>query len=360
MLAAVDRHDDMRQAIAMLRSIRRHELLRIAAADLLDRLTIDDVGGALTAVADATTAAALVASTRAVAAERGGDIPVRLAVIAMGRLGGCEVGYGSDADVQYVYRADEGVPDETAARLAGAIIDRMQLELASPAPDPPLELDAGLRPEGRNGPLVRSFASYAGYYRRWSQAWESQALLRARPIAGDEELGADFVELIWPLRYPDGLADRDIVEIRRIKARVDAERLPFGTDPKLHTKLGRGGLADVEWTVQLLQLRYAGDLPQLRTPRTVEALRAAAGAGLLERDDAAALEGAWQLAMRVRNAITLVRGRAGDQIPPHGVELTAIARVLGYPPDRDPGEFVDDYLRATRRARRVVERVFYA
>jgi glutamate-ammonia-ligase adenylyltransferase len=151
-----------------------------------------------------------------------------------------------------------------------------------------------------------------------------------------------------------------VTEIRRIKARVDSERLPRGADPATHTKLGRGGLADVEWTVQLLQLQNAAAHPQLQTPSTLQALRALVDTSLLGRDDAAALEAAWRLASRARNAIMLVRGRAEDQLPRYGRTLAAVVRVLGYPPDRDPGQFLDDYRRATRRARKVIERVFYA
>jgi glutamate-ammonia-ligase adenylyltransferase len=140
---------------------------------------------------------------------------------------------------------------------------------------------------------------------------------------------------------------------------MDAERLPRGADPATHTKLGRGGLVDVEWTVQLLQLRHGASLPGLRTTRTLPALAAARDAGLLAPDDTAALEAAWRIATRARNAVVLVRGRPSDQLPPRGKDLAGVMRVAGYPPGRDPGQFLDDYRRATRRARAVVERVFY-
>ncbi|MGH3910851.1 MAG: bifunctional [glutamine synthetase] adenylyltransferase/[glutamine synthetase]-adenylyl-L-tyrosine phosphorylase, partial [Pseudonocardiaceae bacterium] len=147
-------------------------------------------------------------------------------------------------------------------------------------------------------------------------------------------------------------------EIRRMKARVDSERLPRGADPATHTKLGRGGLADVEWTIQLLQLQHAHRVAALRTPVTAPALRAAADAGLLDPADAAALLAAWRLASRTRNALTLVRGKPVDQLPSSGRELAKVARVLGRSADDDPGEVVDEYRRITRRARAVVERSF--
>jgi glutamate-ammonia-ligase adenylyltransferase len=189
--------------------------------------------------------------------------------------------------------------------------------------------------------------------------WESQALLRAAFLAGDADIGARFLELIAPLRWPPGgLSDEQVVEIRRIKARVENERMPKG-DPGLALKLGKGGLADVEWTVQLLQLRYGAEIAGLRTPATLEALHAATAAGLLETADAQVLDTAWTLATRVRNALLLVRGRPADALPSSGRELAGVARALGYPAGAQ-GEFLDDYRRATRRARAVVERVFYA
>jgi glutamate-ammonia-ligase adenylyltransferase len=129
-------------------------------------------------------------------------------------------------------------------------------------------------------------------------------------------------------------------------------------DPQRHTKLGPGGLADVEWTVQLLQLRHAAEVPALRTTRTLAALTAASAHGLLDDEQARVLAHAWRSASRVRNATLLVRGRPGDTLPTDLRELTGVARVLGYPPGA-AGTLVDDYRRATRRARTVVEQVFY-
>ena len=207
---------------------------------------------------------------------------------------------------------------------------------------------------------MRTLASYAAYYERWSHVWESQALLRADPVAGDGLLGEEFVELVDPLRFPaEGLADVDVREIRRIKARVEAERLPRGADPGTHIKLGPGGLSDVEWTVQLLQLRFGAKVPGLRTTRTLAALDGAVAEGLIDGADAVILDEAWRLASRVRNGIMLVRGRASDTLPSDARELAGVARVVGYAPGQT-GALVEDYRRATRRARAVVERVFYS
>ncbi|MQA85250.1 MAG: bifunctional [glutamine synthetase] adenylyltransferase/[glutamine synthetase]-adenylyl-L-tyrosine phosphorylase [Streptosporangiales bacterium] len=358
-LAVARHHDDPDDAIAAVRALRRRELFRIAVADLVGMLDVGAVGAALTEVTVATLVAGLEAATGRVETLRGGRLPTRLCVVAMGRLGGWETGYGSDADVMFVHQPYPGVDERAAHDAAHAVVEELRRLLARPAPDPPLHVDPDLRPEGRQGPLVRTLASYAAYYDRWSSPWERQALLRAWPIAGDSELGERFRALIDPMRWPRGGVDADAVrEIRRLKARMEAERLPRGADPATHTKLGRGGLSDVEWVVQLLQLQHAHELPSLRTTRTLDALAAADAAGLLEDDDARVLTEAWQTATRVRNTIMLVRGRASDSLPTDVRDRARIARVLGYPPGRT-GDLVEDYRRITRRARSVMERVFY-
>jgi len=340
--AAAARHAEPAAAIAAVRALRRRELFRIACADLLGVADLPTVGGALAAVTDATLAAALAVTNRA-------GLP--FTIIGMGRLGGYEVSYSSDADVLFVYDSAED-----ARGRAHEVAEGLRRLLSAPAPDPPLGVDADLRPEGRQGPLVRSFAAYAQYYERWSQVWEAQALLRARYVAGDRALGDRFLELADRVRYPaGGLTREQVTEIRRIKARVDSERLPRGADPALHAKLGRGGLADIEWTVQLLQLRYGHGVPELRTTRTLAALEAARRAEFVDGADALALSAAWSLASRVRNALMLVRGRPADELPRHGPELAGVVQILHAP---EAGAFVDDYLRTARRARQVFERLF--
>ncbi|MCO8305919.1 MULTISPECIES: bifunctional [glutamine synthetase] adenylyltransferase/[glutamine synthetase]-adenylyl-L-tyrosine phosphorylase [Streptomyces] len=421
-LAAVGRADGAEQAVAVARGVRRRELFRTAAADIIEsaRLAGGEVSPAVSwppsgeqtpgrsappsaapasraaelpsalqesephvparpavpaaeppvdaatligMVGDALSdlnAATLAGALRAAVRDTWGDeLPTRFAVIGLGRFGGHELSYGSDADVLFVHEPREGADEQEAARAAFAVANEMRRLLQLPTTDPPLLIDADLRPEGKSGPLVRTLASYAAYYRRWSLAWESQALLRAEPVAGDPGLGARFIELIDPLRYPSqGLGEDAIREIRRLKARMESERLPRGADPTTHTKLGRGGLSDVEWTIQLLQLRHAWTEPGLRTTRTRQALAAAHAAGLIATEDAQTLDEAWVLASRVRNAVMLVRGRPGDTFPTDVRELAAVGRYLGYGPGH-VGEMLDDYRRTTRRARAVVERVFY-
>ncbi|MCX5075728.1 bifunctional [glutamine synthetase] adenylyltransferase/[glutamine synthetase]-adenylyl-L-tyrosine phosphorylase [Streptomyces sp. NPDC054949] len=368
-LAAVNRAENAEAAVAAARGVRRRELFRTTAGDIIgsygteDNPAEEDHGALVDRVGSAVsdlTAATIAGALRAAVREQWGDtLPTRFAVIGVGRFGGHELAYGSDADVLFVHEPREGVDEQDAAKAAQAVVSEMRRLLQLPSADPPLLIDADLRPEGRSGPLVRTLPSYAAYYRRWSLTWESQALLRAATVAGDQELGSRFIDLIDPLRYPvEGLGDDAVREIRRLKARMESERLPRGADPTLHTKLGRGGLSDVEWTVQLMQMRHAWAEPGLRTTRTREALAASHAAGLIPTEEAQILDEAWVLATRVRNAVMLVRGRAGDTFPSEARELAAVGRYLGYA-EGTAGDMLEDYRRITRRARAVVDELFY-
>jgi glutamate-ammonia-ligase adenylyltransferase len=362
MMAAAQRYDDDAEAaVSAIRSVRRRELLRISAADLLGVAPgLDATGEALTSVTRAAVQTALAVAIRKVAEELRRSLPTRMAVIAMGRFGGHECGYGSDADVLFVHDPIPGQAEREASDAAHAVAAELRRLLALPVPDPALVVDADLRPDGREGPLVRTLAAYRAYYRGRSAPWEAQALLRAEPAAGDTELADRFIRMIAEFRYPlDGIDPAAVREIRRIKARMEAERIPRGADRALHVKLGPGGLSDVEWTIQLLQLEHAHAVPALRTTRTGPAMAAAVQDGLLPADDAAALLTAWQLAARIRNAIVLVRGRPGDTLPTRHGELTAVARLLGYPPGDAAQALEQDYRRAARRARTVMEPLFY-
>jgi glutamate-ammonia-ligase adenylyltransferase len=356
MLAAARRQSGSAAAVEAVRAIRRRELFRIAAADVLGEIDVLEVGEALTDVTSATIDAAL----ETVRADSDAPVP-RIAVIAMGRWGGRELSYASDADAMFVMadRSDDDPQGGDPTRAAAAVIAQLRKLLARPGADPALSVDADLRPEGKGGALIRSLAAYRNYYQRWSSTWELQALVRADALAGDRELGAGLMAEIDPRRWPQGgLTDAQLVEIRKLKARVEAERLPRGADPERHTKLGPGGLADVEWTVQTLQLQHAHRLPELRSTRTVVALRAARDAGVIDAVDAGQLEEAWLMASRIRNSIMLMRGRASDSIPADTRELASLAELLGYG-SGESSHLLADYRRVTRRARAVVDRVFW-
>jgi glutamate-ammonia-ligase adenylyltransferase len=357
LITSAARHPDPVRAIAAARSLRRRELARIGSADLLGLLEVRDVCRALTSVWVAVLQSSLDAIIGTNLPESG-KAPAALAVIGMGRLGGAELGYGSDADVMFVCEAANGADEAQAVKWSTTVAEQVRALLGTPSVDPPLEVDANLRPEGRSGPLVRTLGSYAAYYEQWAQPWEIQALLRAHAVAGDQELGQRFLLMADKTRYPkDGVSAEAVHEIRRIKARVESERLPRGADPNTHTKLGRGGLAYVEWTVQLVQLQHAHEIPALHNTSTLDSLDVIAASELVGAEDVDLLRQAWLTATRARNALVLVRGKPTDQLPGPGRQLNAVAVAAGWPND-DGSEFLDNYLRVTRRAKAVVRKVF--
>lgn len=352
MAVSARRHDDPAKAIEAVRAVRRHELFRIAAGDILDVLDLEQVGQALSDITDATVDVALSI------ARRDEDAATRpaMSVIAMGRWGGSEMSYASDVDAMFVL-ADGA--DEREQQAALKAVTTLRTLLSRPGPDPALAVDADLRPEGKGGPMVRSLASYESYYQRWSSTWESQALIRADNGAGDRALSRQLLASIDRLRWPeDGLTSSQLAEIRKLKARMEAERLPRAANPKKHLKLGPGGLSDVEWTVQLLQLQHAGRIPALRTQRTLPALRALRANDLIEEADAQVLEQVWKLASRLRNRIMLVRGRASDSLPSDARDAAALAQLMGYGRS-GMSHLTADYQRSARQARQVVDRLFY-
>ena len=354
MRAAAGRQDSTEAGVEAIRAIRRRELFRVAAADLLGECDVLTVGAALSDLASATVDVTL----EVVRAGSSSTTVPEIAVIAMGRWGGREMSYASDADAMFVME-DGSAPGSDPTKIGGAVVTEMRRLLARPGADPPLVLDADLRPEGKGGALIRSLTAYRNYYSRWSSTWELQAMVRADALAGDAELGDTLLAEIDTRRWPEGgLSAAQLTEIRKLKARVEAERLPRGADPAKHTKLGPGGLADVEWTVQLLQLQHAYAIPSLRSSQTVVALRAACAAGVIGQQDADHLESAWMLASRIRNQIMLMRGRGSDSLPSDNRELAGVAELMGYGPG-ESSHLLADYRRVTRRARGVVDQVFW-
>ncbi|WPF68000.1 bifunctional [glutamine synthetase] adenylyltransferase/[glutamine synthetase]-adenylyl-L-tyrosine phosphorylase [Corynebacterium sp. 21KM1197] len=386
LVSAAGRHRDPDKAIAVARSLRRTELARLASADLLGMMDVRSVCRGLSMVWNAVLEAALQAEIRSRLPEAQGgtkevtglgktepegegrsgggtpglvEAPARIAVIGMGRLGGAELGFGSDADVMFVAEPQPGQDEHEALRWAASVCESMRSRLAKPSGDPPLEVDLGLRPEGRSGAVVRSISSYHRYYSSWGEVWETQALLRATVVAGDREVGTEFLHMIDEFRYPkDGISAAAIREVRRMKARVDEERLPRGADRNTHTKLGRGALTDIEWTVQLLTMMHAHDYPALHNTSTLEVLDVLEDQSILPSDQVRVLREAWLEATNVRNALVLVRGKRTDQIPEPGPQLVQVAGAAGWEPAQYQ-VFLEDYLKKTRRARRVVDQVFW-
>ena len=358
--AIVSRHQTGETAAAAMRQIRRRETLRLAMGAVLGELNLSQISQGLSDLTACYVRGMLDVVVELEGSSVYADKPLEIldfGIIAMGRFGGEELGFGSDADVMFVYEALPGVIPELAQKTAERII----ADLKKLAEDHLLEfeLDLDLRPEGKNGPNARSLDSYRAYYARWSDTWESQALLRAKPIAGSPKLINAFLELINEYRYPKELPTSAVLEIRRIKARMETERLPQGADPRRHTKLGRGSLSDVEWLVQLMQLQHGKNHPSIRTPKTLEALEACVSEGLIAEHDARVLSEAWTFASRVRSASVLWANKRTDVLPTDRQQLEGMARIMEYPAG-SATQLEEDYLAFTRRARMVYERLFFA
>ena len=359
-LSLVRRARDAADAISSLRRLKDGEFLRLASRDLGagdDPNVFPSIASDLSDVGDAVLGAALDMARREQAEKTGGVPDGDFAVIGMGRYGGREMSYASDLDVMFVYEREATCPDGTDARLFHSAVAERVIGILGTTP-PIFRVDAELRPEGRSGPITRSLQSYLVYYDRWAALWEFQALTRARPAAGDLVLGRRLIDAVASKVWRPKLSDDEVAEMRRMKARIERERVKGRQDPRYQVKLGVGGLADVEFTVQMLQMNHARSHPELRTPNMLKAIDRLEDAALVDRRDAAWLRDAYLLLNRVRNHMFLLRGLVTDALPDRDEDLERLARSLGYG-RLSRSRFLEHYRRVTRRARRVTDRLFY-
>ncbi len=343
LLPLLDSRPEPDAKIGTLRRFARRRKLRIAARDILEDPPVQDTLRALTESADATVIGALHVAA-------GGDAK-GFAVVAMGKWGGGELSYGSDLDLMYVF--DEEAGREDALRMAAELAVVLS---QSSRHGEAYSLDAGLRPEGRKGPLARSLDSYRRYYEEWAEPWEMMALVKARPVGGDGSTGSRFLDVVGSRLWRSRLPADETRAIRQIKARVEKERIPADEDPDYHLKLGPGAISDVEFLTQLLQLQHGGEIPALRVTGTMEALSVLGEAGLLPSSEVRSLTEAYLFCTRIRLRLHLQAGRAVDSLPPDLDDLRRLSGSLGY---SRSAELREDYRRLTRRSRRIFERRFF-
>jgi glutamate-ammonia-ligase adenylyltransferase len=276
------------------------------------------------------------------------DLP--FAAIGLGKLGAQELNFASDLDLVFVYEGEGPQEFRRGAEIAERVMDGIRRAGWEP--------DADLRPEGRSGPLAKSVAAYLEYWERYAETWEFQALTRARPIAGDEGLARRFCSFAADFAFPEYLPVERVGEIRRMRERIERERVKPPEAGRFHFKLGYGSLADVQFAVELALMRSGGAHPEIRRRRTLEAIEALARARLIEDGAALALGEAFVFLSDVKNALEVDRRVHAEAIPPAPEEQLALARRLGF--EEYPRQtFLEEYRRITRRARRAMERVFY-
>ncbi|MDK6294923.1 bifunctional [glutamine synthetase] adenylyltransferase/[glutamine synthetase]-adenylyl-L-tyrosine phosphorylase [Gardnerella swidsinskii] len=349
-----------------LRALRRQEIERVALAWMCGLIDDDTSMLAMSDVFDAILDATLQWSMREAVSVMNLNAPqAEIAIIALGRYGGREVNFCSDADIMVIYKpVGEDCDFNAAHRFAQKTVDILRNILQGPLTlEPKIMVDLDLRPEGKDGPLVRSLESCEKYYRQWASTWEHQALLRARFAAGSKELADALLDgVVNELRYAaNPLSDSQLAEIRKLKARMEAERLPRGVSRDRHLKLGRGSLSDVEWTVQLMQLQYASKHESLRVIGTMQALKALQSEHFISDEDAEVLSRCWHMCSAVRNSNFLWSGSMAraDIIPTDSYSLGGIATYLGYEPNQGR-VFENDLLATMRQCREIMSRLFYA
>lgn len=329
--------------IGTIRRFSRRRKLRIAARDVLGETSVNETLKSLTDSADVSMSGAVEIATN-------GD-PTGFAVVAMGKWGGRELSYGSDLDLMYVFANGS---HQTRAMDIATQLSRVLSEPSRHGVG--YELDASIRPEGKNGALVRSIDSYLTYYDRWGEPWELLALVKSRGVAGDLGLLSEFNERIGEILWQPEFPLSALRAIRSTKARVEGERIPPGEDPDFHLKLGPGGLSDVEFLVQQQQLIHGYNRPEVRLTGTLDALTALREVGVFSDTEHNTLRDSYLFCTRVRMRLHLQEGRAVDSLPTNPANLSRLAISLGI--DRS-SELREDYRRVTRRARTTFEDRFF-
>jgi glutamate-ammonia-ligase adenylyltransferase len=325
-----------------LRRLKNEETLRIGLYDIAGTLEPPEVEAQLSDLADVLVSAAL--STLA-------PSPEGFAVVGLGKLGGRELIYASDLDVIFVYA--HGIEEfEQHARLAQRLIRALDAHLDEGRL---YEIDTRLRPSGQKGALVSSLDGFRAYHAREAQIWERQALIKARTVAGDRALGAEIEALAERVVYEAPPVENMAEEIGRLRARMERE-LAQESSGRFNIKLGRGGLADVEFLVQYLQLRDGARLPSLRTRSTRAALAALELEGILPPDDVAPLAEGYAFLRRLENRLRIVQDRSIQEIPSEPRRLDGLARRMGYRGDAPGAHLLADYRAHTDRVRAVYAR----
>ncbi|MDQ7991898.1 MAG: bifunctional [glutamine synthetase] adenylyltransferase/[glutamine synthetase]-adenylyl-L-tyrosine phosphorylase, partial [Propionicimonas sp.] len=353
-VAAPDRANDLRRAY-------RRELLRVSARDLTapDPLALlPDIAGELADLADATVEAALALAR----GEVDGWASVRLGIIALGKTGARELNYVSDVDLLYLAEpavdADGGpvcgtdVALEVATKLVGALV---RVCSANTVAGTIWQIDSALRPEGKAGPLVRTLASHRAYYEKWAKNWEFQAMLKARPMAGDLALGQDFVEMVWPMVWQVADDDQFVVETQAMRRRVVSLLPPAQAENEI--KLGAGGLRDVEFSVQLLQLVHGRGDDRLRLRGTFEALDALIAFGYVGRADGHDLDTAYRLQRLLEHRLQLHKLRRTHLMPSDELNQRWLSRSIGL---HETKELMHLWRSSTRRVLGLHQRLFYS
>ncbi|MBL8864623.1 MAG: bifunctional [glutamate--ammonia ligase]-adenylyl-L-tyrosine phosphorylase/[glutamate--ammonia-ligase] adenylyltransferase [Planctomycetia bacterium] len=335
----VDAATDDAGVLRAFRKFRRLQVLRIGLNDVIRDRPLEEISRDLARAADASIQVALATATRTVTRKIGtptvGDRPARLAALAFGKLGGDELNYSSDLDLMFVYDDDGETagkrvhPVSNADAFARVITEFLRLLSSHTDSGFAYRVDLRLRPEGRTGPLARSLAATRSYYDVMGRTWERQALIKVRPCGGDIELGREFVQSIEPFVYRKYFSFSEINEVKALKRQMEQRAIRAGDDDR-DVKTGRGGIRDIEYTVQFLQLLNGGDLPAVRQRNTLLALESLEIAGCLTGNENYILADAYRFLRKTEHRLQLLFDMQTHRLPDTEAELAKLARRMGY------------------------------
>ena len=349
-----------------LRRVKKAEELRIGLHDILDQEDVTETHRTLTHLAEACLQAALWLAEQDLAERFGAADPAGFAIVGLGKLGGQELGYASDLDVVFVYRQDgttTGPERISHTEYYSKLADRLTKILTSITQEgSAYRVDARLRPGGQKGELALPLDAFETHFSRMAELWERQAYIKARPVAGDPVVSAAFLErthrFVYERDEQSDLAER----IQAMRHRMEVERTKAGSQGA-HVKLGSGGIVDIEFLVQYLQLCHGRSRPGMRTPNTLQALRASAAEGMLPAAEAIVLEESYRFLRRVENRLRIVADLSVNTLPAAPAKLEKLAKRMGYMPRSGVGareQFLEDYTAHTVRVRAIYNRVFGA
>jgi glutamate-ammonia-ligase adenylyltransferase len=358
------------EVMASLRRYKRRETLRIAYGDIVRNQPVDTVTRQISYLADAIIEAALDYAQRHLLEPYGRPLRAegersRFVVLGLGKLGGVELNYSSDIDLIFVYEQD-GQTDarrtitnqEYFERLSKEVIRLLTetTELGST-----YRVDLRLRPEGSLGTLALSFDSMLTYYDVKGRTWERQAFVKARPVAGDRDLGQELLARLEPWVYRKYLSLADITGIKSLKRRIEQRAEREGGD-LLNVKTGHGGIRDIEFVIQFLQLLNGGSLPEVRTPNTLDAIERLEKAGSLTPDERAKLEDNYNMLRKLEHRLQMMFDLQTHLLPTDRDELAKLAVRMGYigTRHRSPLDvFQEDFARRTRQNREMLDHLLH-
>jgi glutamate-ammonia-ligase adenylyltransferase len=369
-------HEDS-ALLRVLRRFRKRQLLRIGTNDIIRDRPLDEVTRDISRVADVAIEVALEIALRQVSKRLGQPCtadgqPVSCVVLAFGKHGGEELNYSSDIDLMFVYSEDGATRgkritsvgnDEFFARVVSEVV---RLLSAHTDRGHAFRVDLRLRPEGHRGPLARSLASTLAYYDTMGRTWERQALIKVRPVAGDQELGQRLLQALEPFVYRKYLSFAEINEIKAIKRRIESKASQAGLSGS-EVKTGRGGIRDIEFTIQFLQLLNGGDLPQVRQRNTLLALSALERVGCLTDQEYRVLDDAYRFLRKVEHRLQLLFDLQTHRLPENEEELRKLALRMGFADEpgeggraSDPGAaFLRAYQDKTEPTRRILDHLLH-